>query len=88
MTNSGARVENILQDVFAAAENKNICRSCIEKVFIIGGGNDLENIRSDAGPNTNCESYERLLDYMNDIFPSANLILNIISTLPMRLRHH
>ena len=84
-TNSGARIEDILQDVFAASENKDICRSCIEKVFIISGGNDLENIRSDAGPNVICESYERLLDCMHDIFPSANL--NIISPLPRRLRH-
>ena len=65
----GYRIEDILQDVFAASENKDICRSCIEKVFIIGGGNDLENIRSDAGPNIICESYERLLDCMHDISP-------------------
>ena len=85
LSNPGAQIEDIIQDCFAISEDKNICRKCIEDVFLVCGGNAIENNKSKAGPKKVTEHYKSLVDYVGYIFPNAGI--NVVSILPRRLRY-
>ena len=83
-TNSGAHVDGIMQDVLRVAQKGEICRKCVDTVFLVCGGNDIENRRLHSF----AESYDKLLGVTSDIFPNAGI--KVVSLLPRRLRssHH
>ena len=83
LSNPGAQIEDIIQDCFAISEDKNICRKCIEDVFLVCGGNAIENNKSKAGPKKVTEHYKSLVDYVGYIFPNAGI--NVVSILPDNL---
>jgi len=80
-TNSGAHVDGVMQDVLNEALKGEICRKCVDTVFFVCGGNDIENKRLHGF----AESYKRLVDVASDIFPNAGI--KVVSLLPRRLRY-
>ena len=80
-TNSGAHVDGVMQDVLREAIKGDICRKCVDTVFFVCGGNDVENRRLHGFT----ESYEKLVDYASYIFPNAGI--KVVSLLPRRLRY-
>ena len=83
-TNAGAHVDDVMQDVLSVAHKGEICRKCVDTVFLVCGGNDIENRRLHSF----AESYDKLLGFTSDIFPHAGI--KVVSLLPRRLRysHH
>jgi alkylated DNA repair dioxygenase AlkB len=80
-TNSGAHVHGIMKDVLREADKQNICRKCVDTVFFVCGGNDVENRRLLGFS----QAYGKLLDYTGFIFPNADI--KVVSLLPRRLRN-
>ena len=87
-SNSGAHIGGIMQDMFDVADDKTVCRKCVDTIFFVCAGNDTENGRTEDSPQRIADTYGTLLEYTGCIFPNA--VLNVVSLLPRRLRfsHH
>ncbi len=81
-TKGGARVETIISMIKEAVDKGEVCLSCVESVFIVGGGNDAENVRSTSGIEKLKASYQKLIDVLNSKF--CNIRINILSLIPRR----
>ena len=72
-----------LEDKFAGAKG-DICPECTENVFLVCGGNDVENIRSEKGMETLKSSYSALINDIRAVLPEVRI--NVISLIPRRVR--
>ena len=84
-SNSGAEVRDIYEDVKKVQAGKEIDTSNVKCVFLLCGGNDIENIRRDADITYVWEDMEDLVDLTREVFPLATL--NIISMIPRRSKY-
>ena len=82
-TNRGAHVNNIINDI--QSENK-ICRECVGSVFVVCGGNDIENMRRDGRVSKIVGSFASLIECVKYSYP--NCIVNVVSLIPRRLRYY
>ena len=53
------------------------------KVFIVGGGNDAQNCRSDSDLLQIVNSFNSLLHYIKSCFPAV--VVNVLSVIPRKL---
>ncbi len=65
-----------------AIDDKEVCTSCVESIFLVVGGNDTENIRSNSGIEKLKSSFNDLICLINSNFPSIRI--NILSLMPRR----
>ena len=80
----GARVGTIIKSVESKIKNKTLCLDCIQNVFLICGGNDVENIRTESGLNNLLGTYNTLICLISDYF--LNAMIDIVSLIPRRLK--
>ena len=85
-SNPGAHVKNIISDVQSKAEEKEICRDCVESVFVVCGGNDVENIRRDGRISNIIGSFASLIECVKSSYPNCNV--NVVSLIPRHLRYY
>ena len=83
-TRGGARVETVIKMVEDAVDKNDVCPSCVEAIFLVVGGNDVENIKSFAGLEELKKSYYKLISVINSKFPAIRI--NILSLIPRRCR--
>ena len=81
-TKGGARVETVAKMVRNAVDNKEVCTSCVQSIFLVVGGNDAENIKSESGIDKLKSSVNKLLNLINSKFPAIRI--NIVSLIPRR----
>ena len=79
-TRSGARVETVMKMVKDSVNNGEVCTACVESVFVVAGGNDAANIKSDKGLEILKNSYNKLFDLINTQFTSVRV--NVLSLIP------
>ena len=72
-TKGGARVETVIKMIRDAVDNKEVCTACVSSVFLIVGGNDVENIQSSSGLEKLKHSYKKLIGFINSKFPSIRI---------------
>ena len=84
----GAKVRTIIKSFEDIIKSGTICRECIQNVFLICGGNDVENIRNEAGLDDLICSFNNLICIISDHF--LNAMINVVSLIPRRLKddHH
>ena len=83
-TRGGARVETVIKMVEDAVDKNDVCPSCVEAIFLVVGGNDVENIKSVSGLEELKRSYYKLISVINSKFPAIRI--NILSLIPRRCR--
>ena len=44
-----ARVETVIKMIEDAVDKNDVCPSCVEAIFLVVGGNDVENVKSFSG---------------------------------------
>ena len=74
-----------MHDILCVADENKICRGCVKSIFLVCGGNDVENIHNKGSLIDIIKCYDSLLDYIEYIFPSA--VINVMSLIPRRLRY-
>lgn len=83
---SGAKVNDIKNDIKLEAEfNRSIDSSKVTSVFLVCGGNDIENLHKDADIEDVYMDYESLVGVTREVFPAA--VINIVSLIPRRTRY-
>ena len=80
----GAKVRTIINKFEDIIRDGTICPECIQDIFLVCGGNDVENIRSNFGLDSLLCSYNELISIISDHF--LNAIIKVISLIPRRLR--
>ena len=84
ISHHGARVQNIIKRVEDIVKDDTICPDCVENIFFVCGGNDVENIRNEAGMDKLIREYNNLIFFVSDHF--VNAMINVISLIPRRLK--
>ena len=83
-SNPGACVKDIAKDVQRVkdeeGEKGNLKFSGVTSVFLVCGGNDIQNLRRDSDIDYVCKDYEHLVGLVRDIFPAARV--NVVSLIP------
>ena len=86
MCNPGARVKDITHDILSTADHGTFCRKCVKSIFLVCGGNDVENTHYKEAVSDILPSYTNLLDILGDIYPYA--MINVVSLIPRRQRYN
>ena len=81
----GAHVSDIISDIKKTKGSNNIDTDAVSNLFLMCGGNDIENMYTDEDLYTLCSFYEHLLKTAKDVFPNARI--NLISLIPRRSRY-
>ena len=83
VSNSGAYITDIMEDIenLKAQENSDFTNN-ITSVFLLCGGNDVENLPRDSDIHYIYEDYENIVNLSKQTFPRANI--KIISLIPRR----
>ena len=84
-SNSGARVQDITNDVKRVKENGTLDVQKVSSLFFVCGGNDIENLQKDSDIQNVYRDYENLVNVAKDVFPAAKI--NIVSLIPRRARY-
>ena len=79
----GARARTIVNKIRNTFKDDNLCRKCIDNVFIVCGGNDAENITSYTGMENLKRTFVCLIEDLLEYIPNARI--NILSLVPRRL---
>ena len=82
---SGAHVKDIYEDIERVENENKVDFNKVNNVFLLCGGNDLENIKSDNELTHVFEDIEDLLGLARDVFPCAKI--NIFSLIPRRSKY-
>ena len=85
LSNPGARVKDIMYDILDTADNGTYCRMCVRSIFLVCGGNNIENTHYKEASSDILTSYTDLLDIISDVYPAA--MVNVISLIPRRQRY-
>ena len=82
----GAHVRDITTDIKTFHEKGMLSYSeNVTSVFLVCGGNDIENLHHNQGLHPLFEDYKALFKCTKDIFPNAKI--NVISLIPRRTRY-
>lgn len=84
-SNSGAKVRDIVDDVKCVKDDEALDIRNVSSVFLVCGGNDIENLQKDADIEDVHRDYENLVALAKDMFPAAKI--NIVSLIPRRARY-
>ena len=84
-TKSGAHVHDAIKMVKFSLEKREVCPSCVQSIFLVVGGNDVENIKSEEGLKTLMNTYSELFSLINEKFPAVRI--NVLSLIPRRSRY-
>ena len=79
----GARVATIAKTFTDIIDNESICLNCVQDVFVVCGGNDMENVNSEAAYQNVLSSFNSLTSIISDNFLYA--VINVFSLIPRRL---
>ena len=82
----GAHIRGIHKDLVKVAEGNKLNSDNVTTVFVLCGGNDLEDLSNDADISLTYEDYANLINCAKKYFPNA--IINVISTIPRRTRYN
>lgn len=85
-SHSGARIKDINVDMSKAVHT--VSRDSVKSIFIVAGGNDVENTKSEYSFRQFMDDFDNFLDQTSLLFPNAHI--NIVSLIPRRVRnpHH
>ena len=81
-SNPGAKIKDIEHDIKDKATEGTLDASKVLSVFLICGGNDIENLRNDCDIEDVFIDYENLVKVATHTFPNARV--NIVSLIPRR----
>ena len=81
----GANVRDITTDIERESAKGTLYTSKVTSVFLVIGGNDIENLHDDADIEHVYRDYENLIEVTKDVFRNANI--NIVSLIPRRARY-
>ena len=59
-----------------------VCTSCVQSIFLVVGGNDVENIKKEPGLTKLMNTYNELFSFINEKFPAVRI--NVLSLIPRR----
>jgi len=82
LDHSGAHVEDIIKDISKARTGGYLLEK-ISTVFLVVGGNDVENLARDSSLKYIFEDFENLFKCARDTFPNAKI--NVMSLIPRRV---
>jgi lysophospholipase L1-like esterase len=81
-TKGGAHVDTVIKMVKSSLENKEVCPACVESIFLVVGGNDVQNIKSEPGLEKLTDTYNKLFNFIDSKFPAVRI--NVMSLIPRR----
>ena len=84
-SHSGAHVNDIAKDVQRVKEEGKLDFAKVSSVFLICGGNDIQNLRTDSDIDNTYKDYESLVKLIQAVFPVAKV--NIVSLIPRCLTY-
>ena len=84
-SHSGAKIKDIEKDVKSVTEKGTLDASKVTSVFLLCGGNDIQNLRRDSDIENVYRDYETLVEVTKCVFPHANI--NIVSLIPRLARY-
>ena len=82
---SGARMRDLTTDIERESRNVKLNTSKVTSIFLVIGGNDIENLHDDADIENVYRDFENLVEVTKDVFQHAKI--NIISLIPRRARY-
>ncbi len=82
-TKGGARAETIVHMIEEAVQKGEVCTSCVRTVFVVAGGNDAENIKSQHDVDKVKSYFEKMVSIIITMF-STDIQINIVSLMPRR----
>lgn len=82
----GAHVRTIRNDIIKVSEKNQLNCKDIKTVFLLCGGNDLEDLVIDTDISFIYEDLSKLFECAKEVFPNAHI--NVISMLPRRDRYN
>ena len=83
--NRGATIGDIYEDVENVRDSGKYITSLVTTVFLVCGGNDVENIKNDDQLKDVYDDFEDLVHLLKLVFPAAKI--NIMSLIPRRGRY-
>ena len=81
----GASVRDITNDIERESYNVTLDKSKVTSVFLVIGGNDIENLHDEADIENVYRDFENLVEVTKDVFRDAKI--NIVSLIPRRARY-
>ena len=84
-SHGGAHVSHIISDIKKTKRSNTIDTDAVSNLFLVCGGNDVENIYTDKDLHTLCGIYDGLLKTAQATF--SNAMINLVSLLPRRSRY-
>ena len=84
-SNPGAKLPAIFDNVIKVRDSGNIDCSKVGKIFLVCGGNDVENLSKKSGISSVFYDFEDLIDLTKETFPNAKI--NLVSLIPRRSRY-
>ena len=81
-TNGGAHIVDIRRDVEEVVRKKEVDVEKVKTIFLICGGNDVDNHGKGKCFNSICDDFEDLIGVTREAFPNAKL--NIFSLIPRK----
>ena len=85
-TKPGAHVQDIIKRVRDVFNDTEVCLDCVDSVFIVGGGNDVENIGSEIGMRNLHNSFRYLFKLISQLVPKARI--NVMSLIPRKVQYY
>jgi len=82
LEHSGAHIEDIIKDISKAKTDGYLLEK-ISNVFLVVGGNDVENLASDCSLKWIFEDFKELFKCARETFPNAKI--NVMSLIPRRV---
>ena len=86
VSHSSAHVEDIINDIKAVKDKRTIACDGVKTVFLVCGGNDVENLPGDHTIDNIKEDFINLMSVAKEIFPGA--LINIMSLIPRRVNSY
>ena len=81
----GGHVKDIYDSIKIATADKSIDPSHVKNIFLVCGGNDIENVRDDDELSSVFEDINDIVNLIRDSF--TNVMINFISLIPRRARY-
>ena len=78
-------MKDIYEDIEKLRDGGKHDTTSVSSIFLLCGGNDVENLKNDSSMAFVFEDIEDLVDLAREVFPNANL--NFISLIPRRSKY-
>lgn len=82
----GAWVNNVRDDIDKSLADKTVCTQCVKSIFLVVGGNQIENVRNIQHFEKFLHDYLDLLEHLKIVLPGVQI--NVISLIPRRARNY